>query len=111
MADVFDPGKRSEVMAKIRSKNTKSEVLVFNYLRKNKIYFRKHYDKVLGKPDNALLRKKKAVFIDGDFWHGRTLESLIKRRGAKMITGLKKSNKGTCLHRAAGRYSQYGIAI
>lgn len=57
-------------MSKIRSKNTKAEVSIFRELRKRKIYFQKHYKKALGKPDIALSRKKKAVFIDGDFWHG-----------------------------------------
>jgi DNA mismatch endonuclease (patch repair protein) len=35
--------------------------------------------RVLGKPDVALPRKKKAVFIDGDFWHGRNYQQLVKR--------------------------------
>lgn len=61
-------------MGAIRSKNTKPEKLVFGYLRKHGIYFQKHYQKALGSPDIALPRKKLAVFIDGEFWHGYTLE-------------------------------------
>lgn len=80
MADVFDAAKRSEVMSKIRSKNTKVELVVFRFLRKEGVYFQKHYARVPGKPDIALPRKKLAVFIDGDFWHGRTLDKLVKRR-------------------------------
>ena len=57
-------------MSKIRSKNTKAEKLIFGELRKRGIYFKKHYGRVAGKPDIALPRKKLAVFIDGDFWHG-----------------------------------------
>jgi DNA mismatch endonuclease (patch repair protein) len=70
MADVFTKEKRSWVMSQIRSKNTKAEVSVFRYLRKNKIYFQKHYKKAPGKPDIAIPSRKKAVLIDGDFWHG-----------------------------------------
>mgnify|MGYP000892018584 CR=1 FL=1 len=69
--DVFTKEKRSEIMARIRAKNTKAERIVFRYLRNNKVYFRKHYKRVAGCPDVALPRKKTAVFIDGDFWHGR----------------------------------------
>lgn len=58
-------------MAKIRAKNTKAERIVFRYLRNNKVYFQKHYKRVAGCPDIALPRKKTAIFIDGDFWHGR----------------------------------------
>lgn len=59
-------------MSKIRSKNSKAERIVFAYLRKQNIYFQRHYIKAPGKPDICLPRKKKALFIDGDFWHGRT---------------------------------------
>jgi DNA mismatch endonuclease (patch repair protein) len=69
--DVFTKEKRSEIMSKIRAKNTKAEGIVFRYLRSNGVYFQKHYKRVAGCPDIALPRKKIAVFIDGDFWHGR----------------------------------------
>jgi DNA mismatch endonuclease (patch repair protein) len=70
MADIFTKEKRSLVMSKITSKNTKLELHVFKYLRKNKIYFQKHYKKAPGKPDIAIPSRKIAVLIDGDFWHG-----------------------------------------
>jgi len=79
MADVFTREKRSEIMSRIRSKNTKPELLVFRELRKRKIYFYKHYAKIPGKPDIALPRKKIAVFIDGDFWHGYKFSKQKKR--------------------------------
>lgn len=69
--DVFTKEKRSEIMSKIRAKNTKAERIVFRYLRSNGVYFQRHYRRVPGCPDIALPRKKIAVFIDGDFWHGR----------------------------------------
>jgi len=57
-------------MSNIRSKNTTTEKAVFSALSKRGIYFQKHYKKALGNPDIALPRKKIAIFIDGDFWHG-----------------------------------------
>lgn len=82
MSDIFHPEKRSEIMSRIKGKNTKPELLVFRYLRNRKIYFQKHYRSKEGIVlDVALLRKKKAVFIDGDFWHGRTLNRLVERKG------------------------------
>jgi DNA mismatch endonuclease (patch repair protein) len=82
MADIFDPAKRSEIMSQIRGKNTKSEVLVAKYLRANGIYFQKHYRSREGiVMDFALPRKKKVLFIDGDFWHGRTFENILEKRG------------------------------
>jgi DNA mismatch endonuclease (patch repair protein) len=61
---------RNEHMAKTKSKNSKVELLVFSFLRRNMIHFQKHYKGAPGSPDIALPRKKRAVFIDGDFWHG-----------------------------------------
>lgn len=66
-------------MSKIRSQNTTVEVLVFRALRKKGIYFQKHYKRAIGKPDIALPRKKKAIFIDGDFWHGYQFSKQKKR--------------------------------
>jgi DNA mismatch endonuclease (patch repair protein) len=79
MADFLHKERRSEIMSRIRSKDTKAELVVFKYLRQQKIYFQKHYNKAPGNPDIALPRKKKAVFIDGDFWHGREYRKTINR--------------------------------
>jgi DNA mismatch endonuclease, patch repair protein len=66
-------------MSKICSENTKVEILIFRGLRKRGIYFQRHYKKAIGNPDIALPRKKRAVFIDGDFWHGYQFAKLKKR--------------------------------
>jgi len=68
-------------MSSIRAKNTKPELIVFAELRTRGIRFQRHYDRVPGKPDLAKPRKKLAVFIDGDFWHGRELDRVIEKYG------------------------------
>jgi DNA mismatch endonuclease (patch repair protein) len=60
---------RHKNMQNIRSKNTIPELLVMNELKRCRIYFAKHADKLIGKPDIVFRRKKMAVFIDSDFWH------------------------------------------
>src|SRR5690348_2503115 len=80
MGDMYSKDKRSQIMSLIRSKNTIAERLVFSYLRSRKIYFQKHYKRAAGSPDVALPRKKRAVFIDGDFWHGREIDRLLATR-------------------------------
>ncbi len=91
MPDVFTKKKRSEIMSLIRAKNTGIEKTVFAFLRKEKIYFQKHYDKISGKPDVAQPKKKKAVFIDGDFWHGYKF-SQWRRRIPKLYWREKIAN-------------------
>lgn len=68
--DVFSPEKRSEIMSKVRSKNSAMEREVFAYLRKKEVRFQRHYGRAIGKPDVAVPSKRKAVFVDSDFWHG-----------------------------------------
>lgn len=80
MTDMFSPQRRSEIMSHIRSKETEAERIVFRELRRHKVYFQKHYSRAPGKPDIALPRKRRAVFIDGDFWHGRHLERIQSSR-------------------------------
>lgn len=69
--DRLTPEQRSQNMAKIRSKNTKPEVLIFEELDNRGISYEKHYSAIPGKPDIAFPDKKVAVFINGEFWHGR----------------------------------------
>lgn len=79
MPDVFTKEKRSEIMSLIRAKNTGIEKKVFAFLRRENIYFQKHYSKVAGSPDVALPKKKVAIFIDGDFWHGYKFQQWKQR--------------------------------
>ena len=76
-----DPSKRGNLMSRIGPKNTKSELLVFASLRAAGISFQKHYKRAPGTPDVAKPRKRLAVFVDGDFWHGRELDRVIAKHG------------------------------
>ncbi len=67
---MFTPEKRSEIMSKIRGKNTKIEILLRKALWRNEIRgYRVHFG-LPGKPDIVFPKYKVAVFCDGDFWHG-----------------------------------------
>lgn len=57
-------------MQHIRSKNTKPEKIVAQELKRWRIYFAQHVKSIIGTPDFVFRRKKIAVFIDSDFWHG-----------------------------------------
>jgi len=61
---------RQKNMRNIRSKGTAPERKVMRELSKRKIYFAKHVEKIIGKPDIVFRRKKIVIFIDSDFWHG-----------------------------------------
>jgi len=66
--------KRSEIMSKIRGKNTKPEVDFRKALWHKGYRYRKNYKKLPGNPDIVMKKYKVAIFIDGEFWHGYNWE-------------------------------------
>jgi DNA mismatch endonuclease, patch repair protein len=70
MADVHSKETRSYNMSRIRSKDTKPEMLVRKFLHKNGFRFRLHVKELPGKPDIVLPKYKTVIFIHGCFWHG-----------------------------------------
>ena len=61
---------RSQLMARIGSKNTKPEIEVRSLLHRLGYRFRLHRKELPGKPDIVFKRRRKAIFVHGCFWHG-----------------------------------------
>ncbi|MAQ70731.1 MAG: very short patch repair endonuclease [Alphaproteobacteria bacterium] len=61
--------KRSAVMSKITSKNTKPEVVVRKLLFNAGYRYRLHKKEIKGKPDLFLRKFNTAIFVHGCFWH------------------------------------------
>jgi len=78
MPDIFSKEKRSWVMSRIRSTETKAEVQLQKSLREHGLRFRKHCKKLPGNPDVVFPKQKVAVFVDGVFWHGYNWKVLGK---------------------------------
>jgi len=66
MADKVSKEVRSNIMSKIRSKNTTPELKLKEALKGTRLRYQPKMD---GKPDFASKKKKIAVFVDGCFWH------------------------------------------
>jgi DNA mismatch endonuclease (patch repair protein) len=73
--DIFTPEKRSEIMRGIPNKNTKPELLMRKTLHALGLRYRLHDRKLPGTPDIIFRKNKVAVFVDGDWWHGRNYET------------------------------------
>jgi DNA mismatch endonuclease (patch repair protein) len=69
MTDVFTKAKRSEVMSRIKGRNTKPERAVRSLLHSMGYRFRLHQADLPGKPDIVLARYKTVIFVHGCFWH------------------------------------------
>lgn len=68
--DVFDTGKRSVVMGRVKGKDTKPEWRVRSYLHACGLRYRLHDRKLPGAPDLVFPARRVAVFVHGCFWHG-----------------------------------------
>jgi len=95
--DPLTPEARSQLMAKIKSKGTKPEVAMAKILRKMKLKFRRHRNNLPGTPDFILIEYQTALFVDGDFWHGRNFKKwenrLLPYWRKKIGTNIKRDRK------------------
>ena len=61
--------RRSEIMSRVRSKDTKPEMIVRRLVHGLGYRYRLHSKDVPGKPDLVFRSRKKAIFVHGCFWH------------------------------------------
>ncbi len=57
-------------MARVRSRDTTPEILVRRILTDLGYRYRLHRKDLPGKPDLAFIGRRKAIFVNGCFWHG-----------------------------------------
>jgi DNA mismatch endonuclease (patch repair protein) len=69
MTDVHTPEQRSFNMSRIRSKDTKPEMIVRSLVHQMGYRFRLHVPSLPGKPDLVLPAHRKVIFVHGCFWH------------------------------------------
>ena len=69
MTDTLSQERRSWNMSRVRSKDTKPEILVRSLLHRNGFRFRLHKKGLPGKPDIVLARHRTVIFVHGCFWH------------------------------------------
>ena len=67
---------RSQIMKKIKGKNTSIEVTLRRALREEGYGYRINYKKLPGAPDIVLTKYKIAIFCDSEFFHGKDWEIL-----------------------------------
>lgn len=67
--DVVSVQKRSQMMAGIKGKNTKPEIIVRKELFRRGFRYRLHGRKLPGKPDLIFPKYNAVLFVNGCFWH------------------------------------------
>lgn len=61
-------------MSRIRSRDTKPEMLVRRFLHEKGFRFRLHVRDLPGRPDLVLPKYGAVVFVEGCFWHGHSCQ-------------------------------------
>ena len=69
MVDRVSGKKRSWIMSRVGSRDTKPEIIVRRFLHTKGFRYRLHNKNIIGKPDLSNQKRKVAVFVNGCFWH------------------------------------------
>lgn len=70
--DVHTPAQRSFNMSRVRSKDTRPEMLIRQGLHSRGLRFRVHGVALPGKPDLIFTKHRAVIFVHGCFWHGHS---------------------------------------
>ena len=93
MADVFTPAKRSEVMARVKSRgNRATEMRLIRIFRDFEIKGWRRRAKIFGSPDFIFRAARLAVFVDGCFWHGCPIHGSIPETNREFWTAKLERN-------------------
>lgn len=88
--DIFTKEKRSKIMRAIKSKNTKEEVRLAKALWHRGHRYRKNDRTVFGTPDLSFKKYKIAIFVDGEFFHGKDWNKVKVRLDTNKDYWIKK---------------------
>ena len=87
-------------MSKIRSKNTKLEMILRSALHHRGLRYRIHVKSLPGKPDIVFSKYKTVIFVHGCFWHlhkecseGRNPDSNYKYWEKKLLRNVERDKE------------------
>ncbi len=107
MADKVSKQKRSEIMSKVKSKDSKIEIDFRKAIWRAGLRYRKNPPKYFGKPDLVLKKYKTVIFVDSCFWHGckkhcRLPATRKKYWTEKIERNRKRDQEVNCYYRKIG---------
>lgn len=68
--DIYGEKKRSEIMARVKGRDTQPEILVRSTVHNLGYRFRLYRHDLPGNPDITLPKHRTVIFVHGCFWHG-----------------------------------------
>ncbi len=107
--DTISKEERSLVMSRIRSKDTKPELMIRSWLHKRGFRFRLHSESIPGHPDVVMKKHKTIIEVRGCFWHhhegcdeARVPKSNVRFWKEKLKRNMARDTKNEILWRDAG---------
>ena len=85
--DIMTPIQRHRCMSHIRSRNTKPEIKVRQWLWQHGYRYRLCVKGVPGKPDIVMRKYRTAIFVNGCFWHGHGVQLTVDSLQLTVETG------------------------
>jgi len=101
MTDIMTPIQRHRCMSHIRSRNTKPEIKVRQWLWRHGYRYRLCVKGVPGKPDIVMRKYRTAIFVNGCFWHGHGVQLTVD----SLQLTVENSDSGV----AVGKVGEKGI--
>lgn len=95
MVDNISPAERSDIMRRVRSKDTKPELRVRRLVHGLGYRYRLHKADLPGRPDLVFASRRKVIFVHGCFWHGHSckLGRVPKSRVQYWLNKLKRNRE------------------
>ena len=108
MTDTLTKERRSWTMSRIRSKDTKPELLVRKYLFSRGLRFRVNVSRLPGHPDIVLPKYRALIEVRGCFWHRH--EGCATATSPKSIFTICETIRNPTMM-SAGAVANAGIAV
>ena len=109
MADVLTPKQRSFNMSRIRSRDTKPEIIVRSIVHQLGYRYRLHKKDLPGKPDLVLARHRKIIDVRGCFFHmhnckyGKVVPATNKKFWQdKRLANVERDKRNLCILKKDG---------
>ncbi|CAJ2744689.1 DNA mismatch endonuclease Vsr [Burkholderia pseudomallei] len=112
--DSVSPARRSEIMGRVRSRDTKPEMTVRRLVHAMGYRYRLYVQGLPGRPDLVFPRRHKVIFVHGCFWHrhpGCALARLPKSREEFWLTKLEANRRRDIKNERALQDDGWGVLI
>lgn len=99
--DSLSPAQRSEIMSRVRSKNSRPEMFVRKLIFALGYRYRLHAQDLPGHPDLVFRKLRKIIFVHGCFWHRHAKCALARLPKSRLdfwvpkLEGNKKRDRRT----------------